>query len=499
MFYYARSDTHYLLYIYDMMRNELAELSALDSPEGRPIDRVIKKSKEVSLQRFENPFCDEETGAGNRGWYNTLLKSPTLYNGEQFAVYKAVHKWRDNVARQDDESTGFIMTQQVLSDIARIMPTDMKALWSILESNARGLKVRLGELFEVIQKAREKGANGPTMMEFFRQSSTGTLQTADKPPVIAAVEEEVEPLNIEELKSDRSQLWGDVALNSRLDGSAKPPPMDDQELIPLYTFDFGAVKEELPEATKPPPKSAPAEAAPPQENEGFTLRAGRKRKASDADMEPASEAEVEAEPEAEAESESDVEMGEGPEAEAGEDSKAVEKARKQARKDRQREKKQVKREAKELTKNGDPDAAKALLDDYRRTQRAARRAQKQGTTTTTTPQQDEQPSSAASPSAADQAPSAADQQAPPSDEQDEAEQEQEQPFDYAKASSVLHASKSANSNNTGGARGGKGGKGKRGGGNKPAFDPYAKKSGDAPGGARKMNYERSGRTATFKK
>jgi exosome complex exonuclease RRP6 len=494
MFYYARSDTHYLLYIYDMMRNELAELSALDSPEGRPIDRVLKKSKEVSLQRFEHLYCDEETGAGNRGWYNTLLKSPTLYNGEQFAVYKAVHKWRDNVARQDDESTGFIMTQQVLSDIARIMPTDMKALWSLLEANARGLKVRLGELFEVIQKARQKGANGPTMMEFFRQSSTGTLQTADK-PVIAAVEEEVEPLNIEELKSDRSQLWGDVALNSRLDGSAKPPPMDDQELIPLYAFDFGAVKEELPEATEPPPKSAPAEAAPPQENEGFTLRAGRKRKASDADIEPASEAEVEAEVEAEAESESDVEMDEGPEAEqpeaeAGEDSVAVEKARKQARKDRQREKKRIKCEAKELTKNGDPDAAKALLDEYRRTQRAARRTQKQGTTTTTTTQQDEQTSSAAaSPSAADQT--------SPSDEQDE--EQEEQPFDYAKASSVLHASKSANNNNTGGTRGGKGGKGKRGGGNKPAFDPYAKKSGDAPAGARKMNYERSGRTATFKK
>lgn len=487
MFYYARSDTHYLLYIYDMMRNELAELSAQDSPEGRPIDRVIKKSKEVALQRFENPFCDEETGAGNRGWYNTLLKSPTLYNGEQFAVYKAVHKWRDNVARQDDESTGFVMTQQVLSDIARIMPTDMKALWSLLESNARGLKVRLGELFEVIQKAREKGANGPTMLEFFRQSSTGTLQTADK-PVIAAVEEDVEPLNIEELMSDHSQLWGDVALNSRLDGSAKPPPMDEQELIPLYAFDFGAVKEELPEATEPPPKSAPAEAAPPQENEGFTLRAGRKRKADDADMEPASAAEAEAE--------SDVEMDESPEAEqsdaeAGEDTEAAAKARKQARKDRQREKKRVKREAKELIKNGDPNAAQALMDGFRKSQRTIRRAAKSGTTTT--PQEDQQTSSAASPSA--------DQPSPSDDQEEEAEEEEDQPFDYAKASSILHATKGANNNGDSGGGGGRGGKGKgkRGGGNKPAFDPYAKKSGDAPAGARKMNYERSGRTATFKK
>ena len=43
MFYYARSDTHFLLYIYDHLRNELAELSAANHPDGKPIDRVIKR------------------------------------------------------------------------------------------------------------------------------------------------------------------------------------------------------------------------------------------------------------------------------------------------------------------------------------------------------------------------------------------------------------------------------------------------------------------------
>lgn len=33
MFFYARSDTHFLLYIYDMIRNELVEKSDRSTPE----------------------------------------------------------------------------------------------------------------------------------------------------------------------------------------------------------------------------------------------------------------------------------------------------------------------------------------------------------------------------------------------------------------------------------------------------------------------------------
>jgi exosome complex exonuclease RRP6 len=496
MFYYARSDTHFLLYIYDMLRNELVELAAQDSPDGNPIDRVIQKSKEVSLQRYEHPFCDSETGAGNRGWYNTLIKSPTLYNGEQFAVYKAVHKWRDDVARQEDESSGYIMTQQVLSDIARIMPTDMKALWSLLESNARRLKARLGELFEVIQAARARGANGPTMLEFFRQSSTGTVQTGDKQQAVATAVEDGEPLSIEELKSDRSQLWGDVALNSTLDGTSKARPISDQEMIPLYTFDFGAIKEELPQATEPPPKPAPkqdAGAAPVVEDQGFTLKTGRKRKASDADVEPASDAE----------SASDIDMdgfpsadqaAESPDAEVqeeAEDAEATKKATKQAKKVIRKEYNRVLREVKALIKKGDTQAAEKLKEEGRKTLKAGMRSIRKGTVPSTaagSPESSEQPQ---------QQQQASEEQG---DEQEE-EEDDEQPFDYGAASSVLHASKNnggANNNASGGGRGGKGGK-KRGGGRAAAFDPYAKKSGDAPAGARKMNYEKAGRTATFKK
>jgi exosome complex exonuclease RRP6 len=399
------------------------------------------------------------------------------------------------------------MTQQVLSDIARIMPTDMKALWSLLESNARRLKARLGELFEVIQAARARGANGPTMLEFFRQSSTGAVQTGEKQAVATAVEDS-EPLSIEELKSNRSQLWGDVALNSTLDGTSKARPISDQEMIPLYTFDFGAIKEELPQATEPPPKPAPkqdAAAVPVAEDEGFTLKTGRKRKASDADIQSASDAESASDvdmdgfPSADQAAESPDAEVQGEEGEAEEDTEATEatkKATKQAKKAIRKEYNRVLREVKALIKKGDTQAAEKLKEEGRKVLKAGMKSiRKSGGATA--------PSAAAaggSPESSEPPQQASEEQEQERDEQQD-EEDEEQPFDYGAASSVLHASKNnggANNNASGGGRGGKRGK-KRGGGRAAAFDPYAKKSGDAPAGARKMNYEKAGRTATFKK
>ncbi len=484
MFYYARSDTHYLLYIYDMLRNELAGFTSETYPDEKPIDRVIRKSKEVSLQRYEHPFCDAETGAGNRGWYNTLIKSPTLYNGEQFAVYKAVHKWRDDVARREDESPPFIMTQQVLSDIARIMPTDLKALWSLLESNARGLKSRLNELFGVIQEARAKGAKGPTMLEFFRQSSAGTQQTSlGGSQATVTPEAPAEPRSIGELKSSRSQLWGSVPLNSARDGSVRP--IDNQEMVPLYTFDFDAVKEELPSVTAPPPKPGreePAKPAAAPADEGFTLKAGRKRKS------PSDDAEAEEEPETWSvpETDSDVEMNQQSPSTAAtpddapppidDDLDAPKRAQRQAKRDAKREFKRVQREAKDLLKQGDADAAQRMLDEAKRAHKTAKQAHKRERLLQQQ-QQQETPSAGASEGEEEE------------DGEQEEEEEEEQPFDYANASSVLHANDGNNNNSSkGGRRGGK-----------PVFDPYAHKAGNAPQGARKMNYEKKGRTATFRK
>lgn len=161
MFDYARSDTHFLLYIYDNMRNELIEKSDPTIPNGNLIYEVGEKSKVVSLQRYEHPIYDEKYGQGSNGWYNMLFRQPNQFNKEQFAVFRAVHQWRDQLARTEDESTNHILQRNVLFKIATEMPMDKVALSRCLKTVHQSARAHMDQLVEVVRKAKLAGATGP--------------------------------------------------------------------------------------------------------------------------------------------------------------------------------------------------------------------------------------------------------------------------------------------------------------------------------------------------
>lgn len=165
MFDYARSDTHFLLYIYDNMRNELIEKSDQTIPNGDLIVEVGEKSKAVSLQRYEHPIYDEKYGQGSNGWYNMLFRQPSQFNKEQFAVFRAVHQWRDQLARTEDESTNHILQRNVLFKIATEMPMDKVALSRCLKTVHQSARAHMDRLVEVVRKAKLAGATGPGFVD----------------------------------------------------------------------------------------------------------------------------------------------------------------------------------------------------------------------------------------------------------------------------------------------------------------------------------------------
>jgi len=165
MFFYARADTHFLLYIYDQMRNELIDKTNPEIPEDNRMEIVLQKSKETSLLRYERTIYNAESGRGPGGWYSLLVKTPALLNNEQFAVFRAVHGWRDSIARADDDSPTFVMPQHVIFSIAKLMPTDMVALLSIAHPVSHGVKSRTGELLALIKSAKARGKSGPSMID----------------------------------------------------------------------------------------------------------------------------------------------------------------------------------------------------------------------------------------------------------------------------------------------------------------------------------------------
>lgn len=174
MFDYARSDTHFLLYIYDNMRNELIEKSEPTIPNGNLIVEVCEKSKAVSLQRYEQPIYDEKYGQGLDGWYNMLFRQPSQFNKEQFAVFRAVHQWRDQLARKEDESTHHILLKSVLFKIATEMPMDRIALSRCLKPIDQPARAHMDQLVEVIRKAKLTGATGPRFMDIIPPAKPDT-------------------------------------------------------------------------------------------------------------------------------------------------------------------------------------------------------------------------------------------------------------------------------------------------------------------------------------
>ena len=167
MFNYARSDTHFLLHIYDNLRNELIEKSNTIQG-GDLIDFVMERSKEEALQRYERPFYDIQHGSGPMGWYNMLCRTPALFNREQFAVFRAVHHWRDQVAREDDESVRVVMPKHVLYNLAREMPVDIPSLLASSHPISNSFKNRKSQILATIKKARRLNHKGPDMKDLMQ-------------------------------------------------------------------------------------------------------------------------------------------------------------------------------------------------------------------------------------------------------------------------------------------------------------------------------------------
>ncbi|KAK6953231.1 hypothetical protein Daesc_005531 [Daldinia eschscholtzii] len=438
MFYYARSDTHYLLYIYDMMRNELLQQPSEESGHNL-MNQVLDKSKETSLRRYETSAYDAENGQGPFGWYNLLIRqSAGKFSREQFAVFRAVHKWRDEIARREDESSLYVMSNATLFDIARRMPPDPKALHSLLDATSHIAKREAFNLFKIISKAKAQGANGPSVAEVIRSNASPTMGIGEVAksllPQIRSNDAEIS--GIQELVSQTSKLWGKVPISSRWE----EPVVDKTKRTMQFELPWAQIMKsgkvlEVVEATTSQPASRMEESIIHLEDEPvdseFTLKTGLKRKApeieSDSESEEAND--TPSKPGSNSASFGDTDEIAVPDSDDSED---------------QRRKKKAKKAEKRARKE-------ALKEERRQAKKLARRAKEEAST------------------------DAANMSGKGEDE------DEDEPFDYSKAKSVLNAARTSN-----------------GAPQAAKFNPYGMTI-DGPKPARKMHGEKAGKSATFKR
>ncbi|ELR10279.1 exosome nuclease subunit [Pseudogymnoascus destructans] len=301
MFFYARADTHFLLYIYDNMRNELVERSKPVPAEENRLEIVLRKSKETSLFRYDSPRYNATTGKGPGGWFQALVKVPSLLNNEQFAVFRAVHAWRDKIARQDDDSTNFVMANHTLLSVAKVMPTDMASLLGTVHPISYNVKARTGELLELIKAAKTNAKDGPSMAEVLKPDSVGAVAAANARSARASGDVRQSVLTIlsgdagGDMRSPQSAFWGRAFGSSTWEEPATLTKAgeDIRLAIPLPPLAEEAFSEGVREYSilAQPEVPEPEEEAPVVEEEAFTIKGGRKRKSDDMEEEVEGQAE----------------------------------------------------------------------------------------------------------------------------------------------------------------------------------------------------------------
>ncbi|QRW06491.1 3'-5' exonuclease [Ceratobasidium sp. AG-Ba] len=194
MLHYARADTHFLLHIYDQLRNALLEhshthpplpptpVNGTPPPDARPtlpavstspypwaITRVLARSATTAgrlyVPEIPNPAglakkwdLEISDGPESRSRSNSpageLAKKKPIE--QKAAVFEAVFWWRDKVARAEDESPIYVLANTALFQIASQAPTTLPALFKAVPRLSGPARAHAEGLVEAVIGAVEK-------------------------------------------------------------------------------------------------------------------------------------------------------------------------------------------------------------------------------------------------------------------------------------------------------------------------------------------------------
>jgi exosome complex exonuclease RRP6 len=293
------------------MRNELVEKSDFSNPDKNKVQDVLQKSKETALQRYENPVYDTETGLGTAGWYKMISRTPAQFTPQQFSVFRAVHKWRDDLGRKEDENPLFIMPNHAVFSVARAMPADKAALFNAIQHVSHIIRGCADELVDVVVKAKEGGIDGPDMNNVLQtiadmqKAEWAKSETPAKPAqaAVAPVAQDTpmqSTVAVPAKRAPASEFWGKLwkegnAASKRnmsainVDLALPLPPLTAQVFAEVNGVAAASPKAEKPQHTFVPKEERPAE---DQRSDMFVVKqlGGRKRKRGDAPEDPASSA-----------------------------------------------------------------------------------------------------------------------------------------------------------------------------------------------------------------
>lgn len=144
---YARQDTHHLLYIYDLLRNELI---AKANGKTNLLLNVYKASTEVCKKRYVKVTIKPDSHM------ELYRKSKRIFDNRQFYALKELFQWRDTIARTEDESYAYVLPNHMMLQIAENLPREMQGILACCNPIPPLVRQHLHVLHRFILQAREQ-------------------------------------------------------------------------------------------------------------------------------------------------------------------------------------------------------------------------------------------------------------------------------------------------------------------------------------------------------
>eukprot|EP00058_Branchiostoma_floridae_P005020 XP_002590508.1 hypothetical protein BRAFLDRAFT_124507 [Branchiostoma floridae] len=143
---YAREDTHYLLHIYDCMRSELLDRG---NNEANLLHNTLERSRQVCLQRYQKLLYTEDS------YLNLLNKHKKTFNSQQLHAVRLVYRWRDTIARQEDESTGYVLPNHMLLVLAETLPKQIQGVFACCNPVPPLVRQHIEDVHRLLVQARD--------------------------------------------------------------------------------------------------------------------------------------------------------------------------------------------------------------------------------------------------------------------------------------------------------------------------------------------------------
>jgi len=143
---YAREDTHYLLYVYDCVRNQLLdkgnELSNL-------LVAVYSKSTQLCGTLYQKPIYTDEI------YMEIYTKYRGRLNQQQLECFRLIYGWRDRTGREEDESLGYVLPVHMLFQIAENLPKEPQGVIACCTPVPPLVKQRVADIHQLVMQARD--------------------------------------------------------------------------------------------------------------------------------------------------------------------------------------------------------------------------------------------------------------------------------------------------------------------------------------------------------